>query len=80
MTKVQDPTLAPVRRARTDRGLSLRELARQVGMDAGNLSKIERGQRPLTHRTAVLLERALGTKPYELIDLVPDDVGGGDGI
>ncbi len=34
----------PIRQARADRGLTLRDVADVVGTDPGNLSRIERGE------------------------------------
>ena len=50
---------ACVRRLRTARGWSLRELARSTPVDPGYLCRIERGARQPTAGTASALDRAL---------------------
>jgi len=44
-----------------DRGLSLREAARQVGCSPGYLSNVSHGRKSLTPRVAARLDRVLGT-------------------
>ena len=68
MTRASHPALHPVRRARKSRGWGLRELAARVGMDPGNLSKIETGRRRVGPAAALRLGRELGISPYELVD------------
>jgi transcriptional regulator with XRE-family HTH domain len=46
-----------VRKARLARGWTLRELSRQSGIDAGNLSRIENGHRSPTGAIALALDR-----------------------
>jgi transcriptional regulator with XRE-family HTH domain len=61
----------PLRAAREAKGLSLRTVARDSGIDPGHLSKVERGEKQLSiealYRLAVVLElRELSQllKPY----------------
>jgi len=51
---------ADLRHAREARGLSLRATARAIGIDAGYLSRLERGQRAPRMAVAVKWARALG--------------------
>ena len=51
------PTL---RRLRTQRGMSLRQLSVQVNYDFGYLGQLERGSRPPTSAVAAACDRALG--------------------
>jgi addiction module HigA family antidote len=44
-------------------GLSLRELARQMGCGPARISEIVRGKRTITAETSILLGRALGVSP-----------------
>jgi transcriptional regulator with XRE-family HTH domain len=64
-----------VRRLRTARGWSQRELARRAPLDSGHLSRIERSQRPPTPQLAGCLDRALDADG-QLIALAhsPDEV------
>lgn len=48
-----------VRRLRTERGMSLRELARRACVDPGHLSRVEAGRRPPTVQMATAVARAL---------------------
>ena len=44
-------------------GLSLRELARQMGCGPARIAEIVRGKRTITAETSILLGRALGVSP-----------------
>lgn len=64
-----------MRAVRTARGLTLRDVAHQSGIDPGYLSKVERGKKQLSleslHRLAVVLdlrELAALLKPYLLTE------------
>jgi transcriptional regulator with XRE-family HTH domain len=48
-----------LRRLRTERGISLRELARRASVDPGHLSRVEAGRRPPTPQMAAAVARAL---------------------
>jgi transcriptional regulator with XRE-family HTH domain len=50
-----------LRRLRTERGLSLSELALQVHYSTGYLSKLETGKKRITREVASLVDEALGT-------------------
>ncbi|MFM9604282.1 helix-turn-helix domain-containing protein [Streptomyces turgidiscabies] len=61
----------PLRAVRTARGMTLRDVASRSGINAGHLSKVERGQKQLSiealYRLALVLElRELSQllKPY----------------
>lgn len=43
-TSALHPRVPPIRAVRIAHGWSLRDIARRSGMDAGHLSKVERGQ------------------------------------
>lgn len=45
---------SPLKQARLDRGLTLEHVASAVGIDTGNLSRIERGQVPSKKRAEAL--------------------------
>jgi transcriptional regulator with XRE-family HTH domain len=66
-----------IRAARQQRGLSLNRLARLLEIDAGNLSRIERGRQRMTDERRVLIARGLGTTVDELFDH-PDDLAEGE--
>jgi transcriptional regulator with XRE-family HTH domain len=52
--------LSPLRRARLARGFTLRELARQTGINAGKISAAERGCATLSRAEQRGLVRVLG--------------------
>jgi addiction module HigA family antidote len=53
-------------------GLSLRELARRMGVGPMMLSEIVRGKRAITARTSILLGQALGVSPGFFLGLQMD--------
>lgn len=53
-------------------GLSLRELARRMGVGPMLLSEIVRGKRAVTARTSILLGQALGVSPGFFLGLQMD--------
>ncbi|MEV8396750.1 helix-turn-helix domain-containing protein [Streptomyces niveus] len=68
-----DPWKPPLRSARVSRGWTLRQVARRSGINAGHLSRVERGKKQLSvealYRLALALElRELSQvlKPYVL--------------
>lgn len=66
-----------VRKARKEEGVGLRELARTVGMDYSNLSRIERGHRPPPDlETVIGIAEQLEVNEQELLKLagVPDEL------
>lgn len=57
-----------IRRYRTAQGMYLADVAAEVGISTGQLSRLERGERRLTDRTLVVeLTRVLGCSPPELL-------------
>ena len=66
----------PLRDVRLARGLTLREVARLSGVEPGHLSRIERGQRPLSVDVLARLARVLGLP--ELAKLLRPYVGEGE--
>ncbi|SHJ58368.1 DNA-binding transcriptional regulator, XRE family [Nocardiopsis flavescens] len=56
-----------LRRIRTERGVSQYELARRVGSARQEISKWDRGLRPVKLETVGRLAIALGVEPTELI-------------
>jgi transcriptional regulator with XRE-family HTH domain len=58
-TAAEPPTIRSLRTVRRARGLTLREVARTARVDAGALSRIERGQRNPTTRTLRRILEAL---------------------
>lgn len=51
--------LPPIRAVRQARGLALRAVARQAGLDPGHLSRLERGQRRLSLESLSRLAKVL---------------------
>lgn len=66
-----------IRAARVERGLSINRLARLLEIDAGNLSRIERGRQRVTEERRALIARGLGVSVDELFDH-PDDIAEAD--
>jgi transcriptional regulator with XRE-family HTH domain len=62
---VADSTDSPLRVLRRSRGLSLRECAREAGIDPGHLSRAERGMAVLSVDTLARLARVLGLRELE---------------
>lgn len=52
---------------RTERGMSGRDLARAIGCDPGQLSKLERSLGPLTLSWINVISKALNCHPWELM-------------
>lgn len=50
----------PLREFRTDRSLSLKDLAGTIGVTEAQISRIELGKRPITADMAIAIERATG--------------------
>ena len=63
-----------IRARRTEHGLSLRELARRVGVSASALSQIENGHSRPSVDTLYALARALGVTPDEIFFGTPTEV------
>lgn len=57
-----------IRKARTDRRLSIFELATRVGIDPGHLSRAERGLAGIGDDYLVGIARALGKPPTHFIE------------
>src|SRR5262245_2518170 len=55
-----------IKRARDERGYSLRELGRLCGIDKSNLNKMERNIWPVSPKALFAIARALGVDPDEL--------------
>ncbi|WP_220750663.1 helix-turn-helix domain-containing protein [Jannaschia sp. AI_61] len=56
-----------IRALRKERGLTLAELACQIGVSAPHLSEVERGKKNLNNHLLVRLADALEVKPQDLI-------------
>lgn len=65
--------MTPLRRWRTDQGLSLGEVADLTGFSVSMLSRAERGERCLSPRARVLISRRLDVPIRELF--LPAEVG-----
>lgn len=57
-----------IREYRKRAGLTLEELGFRVGMSAGHLSRLERGEVSYTQERLETLSRELGCRPADLID------------
>lgn len=62
----------PLRKIRHARGLSLEEVARKVGTDSGNLSRIELGRQSITRELAASLASFYGSEICELHIFYPE--------
>ena len=60
------PRLSPLARLRILKGLTQEQLAVAIGMDRGELSRIERGIRPLTPTKLTKIARVLRCSSREL--------------
>ena len=70
MEKWEKPAQTPaerVREIRRKRALTQAELAEKAGCSTEGISKVERGERPLTNRMAEKLAIALGVRPGYLL-------------
>ena len=56
-----------IRELRTDKGLTLVELAEKVGVSTPHLSEVERGKKNLNNHLMVRIAAALGVSPEDLI-------------
>ncbi len=65
-----------IRQWRDHRGLTLERLADRVGMTAGNLSQLERGNQGYTQNTLEALAHALQTDVASLLMRNPEDSEG----
>ena len=61
------PRLAPIARLRILKGLTQEQLAAAAGIDRGELSRIERGIRPLSPPKMASIAQVLGCTPDELV-------------
>lgn len=61
-------TFQNIRRIRKSRKITLRELSLATGIDAGTLSRIERGQHGTKVSQLLAIARALDVRPAELIE------------
>jgi len=61
------PRLPPLARLRILKGLTQEQLAAAAGIDRGELSRIERGIRPLTAPRMQNIALVLGCTPEELV-------------
>jgi transcriptional regulator with XRE-family HTH domain len=57
-----------IREARKRAGMSQTQLAELVGVDQSGVSRIERGERPVTVDMLKAIARALGVRPAALLD------------
>ena len=65
-SSTETPRLGPLARLRILKGLTQEQLAAAVGVDRGELSRIERGIRPLSFSRRARIAQALGYTPEEL--------------
>lgn len=56
-----------IRKRRKETGMNLEQFAAIAGMDAGNLSKLERGLQSYTPDRLAAIAAALGTSPAQLL-------------
>ena len=68
---VQARVSGRLRALRTERGLTLAEVAERAGMDASTLSRLESGARRLTLDHIPVLARALGVRADDLLGAPP---------
>jgi transcriptional regulator with XRE-family HTH domain len=66
LTPTPIPRLSPIARLRILKGLTQEQLAASAGIDRGELSRIERGIRPLIPSRLASIARILGCTPDEL--------------
>jgi transcriptional regulator with XRE-family HTH domain len=59
---------AKLKKIRTEKTLSLRELAARCDLDDSNISKIENGKVNIQLSTIFELAKGLGVEPKELLD------------
>jgi transcriptional regulator with XRE-family HTH domain len=64
-TSTSTHRVPPLRSVREAQGLSLREVAREAGIDPSQLSRIERGVDGLSISTLARLARVLGLRDLE---------------
>ncbi len=57
-----------IREARKQACISQAELGRRVGLDQSGISRLERGERPITVEMLKMLAAALGVSPSQLLD------------
>lgn len=57
-----------LRKIRTERKLSLRQLSQNCDIDHSDISKIEKGERNIQMSTVLQLAKGLGKTPHELFD------------
>lgn len=68
---------ALLRQIRAERGESVRQTAKQVGVDPSYLSRVERGEKPITREFGLRLARHYELEPDEIglaLGEVPTDV------
>ena len=66
------PRLAPMARLRILKGLTQEQLAVAAGIERGELSRIERGVRPLSAPKLASIARVFGCTPDELAARLKD--------
>jgi transcriptional regulator with XRE-family HTH domain len=71
----QHPVGETLRRLRTRKGLSLKDLAARSGVSVGMISQVERGLANPSIRLLTSLRRALNVSMQELFGESPDDAG-----
>lgn len=64
-----------IRKERTTRGWTLPDLARETGLNAGHLSRIERGERPPTEKIALAMDGAFPERDGWFTDFYRDSQG-----
>ncbi len=63
---------SPLRRAREQRGLTLKEVADRVAVDPGNLSRVERGEQTPSKETIDALCKYFGNTITEIQIIYPE--------
>lgn len=56
-----------IKDARKQASLSQAELGKRVGLDQSGISRMERGERPITVEMLKMLAKALGVSPSQLL-------------
>lgn len=59
--------MTPLKKARIRAGISIYELARQTGIDRGNLSRLERGLAGMSRDNVAILARHLKISELEIL-------------
>jgi transcriptional regulator with XRE-family HTH domain len=68
-SSVQNPRVGRLRAVREAQGRSLRAVAREAGLDPGQLSRIERGEQRASVDQLISIGRVLGLRDLTRLDL-----------